>query len=113
MNEFRCQEISDSRSQLISGGANNPSSLYGLGTTSYGQFKKSNPNLAAVDVNPSVAYYPAATNYGQCKSSPFVACLMRRLWLGQGGHPIVSQHLSRRGDLLTPGFSGSKDPAGT
>ena len=67
MHAFKCEDLSDSQAEIISGGVNNPSSLYGLGSTNYGQFKKSNPALAAIDGNPSVAYYPGATNYGQFK----------------------------------------------
>jgi len=66
-------DLSEVSSQEISGGADlnskNPSTVYGVPGTNYGQRKKSNPLVADADGNPSVVYLTLSgpTNYGLAK----------------------------------------------
>ena len=69
MTESVFLDIPDDCQQKILGGIKNPSEVYSLGTTNYGQFKKERPAAAAFNGNPSVVYVTESglTNYGQAK----------------------------------------------
>lgn len=66
-------DLSEASSQEISGGidlnSKNPSIVYGVPGTNYGQLKKFNPLAAAADGNPSIVYLTldGRSNYGQAK----------------------------------------------